>query len=118
MRSPVIAVLLLMVAAPVAAQETSSARVSDVASWREDLHTLAAELPNRHPKAFYRTPQSQFDSAVADLDRRLPALTRNQAVVGLMHIVALVHDGHTSLNPAFNPDFGFHYYPVDFYFFK
>lgn len=117
-RSLPIAALLLLTSFPLSAQQSSTPSISESDAWREDLHALATELPRRHPNAFYRTSRAQFDSAVGALDARLPSLNRNQAIVGLMQIVALVHDGHTSLNPAFVPDIGFHYYPIDLYFFK
>lgn len=82
--------------------------------WRQDLHLIATELPRRHPDLFYRMTHATWDSAVKSIDRRLPAMTRNQAIVNLMELVALPHDGHTSLNPNFDPRFDWRYYPVKF----
>ncbi len=84
------------------------------AAWREDLRVIERELPRIHPNAFARLPRATWDSALRALDRRLPGLSRTQAQVGLMELVALVRDGHTSLNPLFDPGFGWHYYPVRF----
>ncbi len=111
------AALLLLVPLSLQSQQNISP-ANDAASWREDLHALALALPDRHPRAFYHTSRVQFDSAVNAFDQSLATATRNQSIVGLMQIVALVHDGHTSLNPAFNPPAGFHFYPIDLYFFK
>ncbi|MEW6213420.1 MAG: tetratricopeptide repeat protein, partial [Acidobacteriota bacterium] len=49
---------------------------------------------------------------------RLPSLARHQVIVEMMKIVAMVGDGHTSINPFFDPHLGFRYYPVKFYLFK
>lgn len=65
------------------------------AQWREDLRTLAVELPRRHAKAFFSLPQAEFEAAVADLDRRLPAMDGDEAFIGLERIVNMIGDGHT-----------------------
>jgi hypothetical protein len=109
---------LALGAFPLSAQQPSSPLPADqVQAWREDLRFLAAELPRRHPNAFYLTPRARFDSLVAQLDARIPNLQRHEVIVGLMGIVAAVQDGHTSLNPAFG-GIGFHTYPVEFYLFQ
>ncbi|MEP7346120.1 MAG: hypothetical protein ABI877_12665 [Gemmatimonadaceae bacterium] len=90
----------------------------DAAAWREDLRVLASELPKRHPDAFFRLKRTTWDSAVAAIDRRAETMTRNQALVSLMQLVALVRDGHTSINPLFDPSLGLHTYPVEFVLFN
>lgn len=45
----------------------------------------------------------------------MPSLTRDQALVALMELVALVHDGHTSLSPLFAPAAQVHYYGIELY---
>ena len=87
---------------------------TDVASWREDVRTIAQQLPATHPNAFYRMKRESWDSAIQSLDSRLPSMTRNQAAVGLMQLVAMVNDGHTGINPLTDVAMGFHYYPVQF----
>ncbi len=88
------------------------------AAWQEDLRVIARELPARHPDAFYRLTRARWDSAVAATGRRLPRLTRNQATVALMELVALVRDGHTSINPLFDPAVARRYYPLMLYDFE
>jgi hypothetical protein len=83
------------------------------ASWRGDLALIAKELPARHPNAFYRMSRSSWDSAVKSLDAKLPSLTRSQAIVSLMQLVAMVKDGHTTINPLFDPALRVRYYPVE-----
>lgn len=63
--------------------------------WREDLRTLARELPKRHANAFHSIPKARFDSAVSALDARLDGANTNAAVVGLASLAASIGDGHT-----------------------
>ena len=102
--------LLLARGAPADPRET---RPVD-AAWREDIRLVARELPRMHPNLFYRMSRASWDSAVSSLEQRLPKLTRNQALVGMMQLVALPNDGHTSINPMFDPNFGWRYYPLQF----
>ena len=90
----------------------------DVTSWRQDLKVIAEQLPRRHPDAFYRMSRTSWDSAVASIDGRLPQMNRDQAVVAFMQLVAMVKDGHTSINPIFDRAMNVHYYPVEFHQFE
>jgi tetratricopeptide (TPR) repeat protein len=90
----------------------------DAQKWRVDLHYLSAEMPKRHKNLFHGMTREQFDAAVSRLDERIPSLTRNQIIVELARIVAMVGDGHTSLFPFYNPTLGLHRYPIKFYLFK
>src|SRR5205085_1666804 len=67
--------------------------------WREDLRFVVNEIKTRHPNPYHHASREKFDAAVADLDGRIPTLQRNQIIVGLMRIVALVGDGHTRIDP-------------------
>ena len=49
----------------------------------------AEQLRTRHPKPFYRTSAAAFEQAVQQLDAAIPALTRDQFVVGLIQIAIL-----------------------------
>src|SRR5215510_10135956 len=69
----------------------------DVAAWRADLRLLARELPGRHPAPFLHITRAQWDSASTSLERRLPSMSRNQALVGFLQLVALIGDAHTNL---------------------
>jgi len=85
----------------------------DVAAWRADVRTLARELPRRHPAPFGKITQARWDSAVASLERRLPGLRRDQILMGIMRLVALVGDAHTTVEP--DPSLGLRYYPLELY---
>lgn len=111
--------LLTFTGAVAAAQQAAPGSVPlDSAAWRHDLQVLATELPRRHPKPFRWTTRAQFDSAVGDLDHRIPGLGRDEIIVGLMQVVALARDGHTSINPMFDPTLGFHALPIEFAWFQ
>ena len=81
--------------------------------WRSDLHQLVAELERWHPNLYHWVSKAAFDSAVAALDARIPALTGEQIVVELARLVASIGDGHTYFAPT-QPSSGvkFGSYPV------
>jgi hypothetical protein len=113
---PCLAVALpIAFAAPAAAQ---SAAPFDPTAWVRDVQVIAHELPARHPDAFFRLARARWDSATAATGRRMPSLTRNQALVALMELVALVRDGHTSINPLYDRAAGLRYYPIELYRFE
>ena len=61
--------------------------------WREDLRFMAIEMPRLHRDLFHQMTRERFDSAVERLDERIPGLARNQIIVELERIVAMVGDG-------------------------
>ncbi|QDZ06293.1 hypothetical protein FPZ24_01405 [Sphingomonas panacisoli] len=67
--------------------------------WRADLRFMAAELERRHANVFHAVSRQAFTAAVADLDARIPSLQRNEIIVGMMRIAAMVGDGHTRVDP-------------------
>lgn len=108
-----IACLTLLTTGLLAAQEPAA---PDGAGWRADLRLLATELPRRHPAPFHRITAAQWDSATASLDGRIETLTRNQRLVELARLVALIGDAHTLLE--FNPSLALRYYPLELYAFE
>jgi len=102
--------LLLLIALSSNATSGPSPPVGE--AWREDLQMVAREMPRIHPNLFYRMSRASWDSAVTSLDRHLPAMSRDQALIALMKLVAMAHDGHTSINPVFDRALGFRYYPI------
>ena len=65
------------------------------ADWREDLRMLAEELPRRHKNAFHEITRETWEASVAALDKELPTLTDQQALVRFMALVASIGDAHT-----------------------
>jgi tetratricopeptide (TPR) repeat protein len=106
-------------AAPqVAATPTAKLDSAAVVAWREDLRFMAREMEKRHRNLYHTVSRATFDSAVASLDRRIPALARHEVIVELARIAALVQDGHTNVAPTRDPQIGFTTLPVKLYFFK
>ena len=66
--------------------------------WRQDLQTLAAQLPASHVNPFTRISREEFNESIADLDRDLPALQDHEIVTRMMQIVSSIGDAHTSLS--------------------
>jgi tetratricopeptide (TPR) repeat protein len=118
--------LCLALAAPAFAQASGPAPASAAEAplpvltaeqWREDLAFMAAELERRHKNLFHKVSREHFAAAVADLDRRIPTLQRNEIIVGLMGIAAMVGDGHTRVEPLKDRKFGFRSLPLKLYLF-
>lgn len=86
------------------------------AEWQADVRFLGDELPKRHRNAFHRMKRDEFERAVKQLHDRIPSMTEDEILVGMMSIVAMIKDGHTNLVPrAF---FRSGVYPVKFYLFS
>jgi len=114
---------LAIFCAPLLAQNNQSVigaiSAAEAEKWREDLRFMAEEMPRRHKNLFHAMTREQFDAAVKSLNERIPTLTRNQIIVELTRIVAMVKDGHTSIaNLMTDPKIGFRSYPLTLYFFK
>ena len=67
------------------------------AEWREDLATLARELPKRHANAFVFLSKEAFAARVADIDKRIPAMNGDEVFVALTQLVNAIGDGHTGV---------------------
>src|SRR5205807_8415236 len=90
-----------------------------VEKWRSYLRYMAEEMPKRHKNLFHTMTREQFNTAVKELDERIPKLSRHEIIVGLARIVAMVGDGHTGIQSfLYNPKVGFRYYPFGLYLFK
>ena len=104
---------LLLIAA---ASEGAVRDAASIERWRQDLAFFRQELPRRHINPFHDLSRSEFESMVADLDRRIPDLRDDEIVVGLARIVAHLgpRDGHSRVN-LFNAALRFHALPLNFY---
>lgn len=114
---------LLPVAAPLPApaQAPATAEASPqltAEQWREDLRFFAAELERRHANSFHTISRERFAAAVAELDSKIPSLQRNEIVVDLMRLAAMVGDGHTRVDPRKDARFGFPSLPLRLYLFE
>ncbi|MGZ8847961.1 MAG: hypothetical protein ACXW3C_15995 [Pyrinomonadaceae bacterium] len=91
---------------------------TETEKWREDLRFMAAEMPKYHKNLFHHMTREQFDSAIKKLDARIPSLGRNQIIVEMARIAAMVGDGHTNIAPTRDPKIGFQALPIKLYFFR
>ena len=87
------------------------------AQWRDDLRFMMQRLPELHANLYHAATKATFDSAAAALDARIPSLSRDEIIVGLMRIVALAGDGHTNIYPTRDRAIAFHSLPVALYLF-
>jgi hypothetical protein len=114
-----VAFFIAVLPLPATAQQTNSTPPELTAEqWREDLRFMAAEMKTRHANLYHRVTQARFDKAVADLDARIPSLQRNQIIVDMMRIAAMIGDGHTRIDPRKDPAFGFRSLPLKLYWFE
>jgi len=72
--------------------------------WREDLRYLADQILQTHPGAFHQITQQQFESAVANLEARIPQLSDQEVEVEFARLVALLGEGHSRLSLPGLPD--------------
>jgi hypothetical protein len=125
-RSPraLVALLCLALARPASAQSSAAsvappapAPTPTVEQWRADLRVMAQEMERRHKNLYHTVRRERFAAAVADLDARIPTLERNQIIVGMMRLAAMVGDGHTNVSPLKDTKFGFPSVPLKLYLF-
>ena len=91
---------------------------TEVRRWREDLAYLRTEMPARHANLFHTMTRRQFDSAMTEIEARLPAMARHQVIVELQKLAALIGDGHSNVGPWRDSLIAFHSLPVAFYWFE
>lgn len=94
--------------------ELSNQPVMDVEKWGEDLAIFREQMPKIHGNLFHAMTPEQFNDAIDALEKRLPDLSSNQVKVGILHLVAMVHDGHTRVRQE---TLGTQMLPVRLYFF-
>jgi hypothetical protein len=100
-----------------AARNQNSWRASpmmDAEKWHEDLAIFREQMPKIHGDLFHTMTPQQFNDAIDALEESLPGLDSNQVKVGILRLVAMVHDGHTRVRQE---TLGNHMLPVQLYFF-
>lgn len=65
--------------------------------WREDLNTLATEMPARHLDLFHTQSKESFENAVQTLHTNIPNLQSHEIIVELAKIANAVGDGHSGI---------------------
>jgi hypothetical protein len=68
-----------------------------------DVRTLVAELERIHPEPYHSISRESFHRAADDLAARAPGLRRDQLVVEVMRLVALLgeREGHSGVFPTY-----------------
>ena len=91
---------LALAAALTLASAAACARAAslDPAAWRGDAHFLVAAVDSLHPRPYRWYRRAAWDSAAADLERRLPTLRYDQAVAGFSQLLGMLRDGHSRLD--------------------
>jgi hypothetical protein len=86
-------VVLVALCAPVAAASRTDAAA--------DISNLVAELERQHPDPYHAVSREDFRRAANDLAGRSPTLRRDQVVVGVMRLMAMLgeRDGHSGIHP-------------------
>lgn len=82
--------------------------------WRQDVAFVGTELPQRHVNPFTRVSSADFQRALGQLSQAVPNLTDSEIKTELARIVALIGDGHTSLNLG-QAAAGFNALPLELY---
>ena len=95
-RPPCIHALAAALALASAAGNARAASL-DPATWRGDARFLVAAVDSIHPQPYRSYRRAAWDSAAADLERRLPTLRYDQAVAGFSRLLGMLGDGHSRL---------------------
>lgn len=75
-----------------------SAADSEPGRWQQDLNYLATELPRLHVNAFHAIEKQRFYQEVNRLDSSIPYLSKDEIIVGLHKLVAMIGDAHTQFD--------------------
>jgi hypothetical protein len=86
-------------------------------SWQQDVRYLSDLTVRVHPNAFAHVSQDTYDQEIANLQAQLSTLTDQQIEMRLVHLVAILQDGHSTLFP-FQPATGFRMLPLQLFLFS
>jgi hypothetical protein len=94
--------LLLASLAMVAIVSAAQARPSAPSTAAADVLELGKSVEMIHPDPFREVPRQRFMAEVDALAKRAPDLSRNELLVGVLRIIALLgpRNGHTGLFPG------------------
>ncbi|HXV65491.1 MAG TPA: hypothetical protein VEK15_32645 [Vicinamibacteria bacterium] len=83
---------------PSAPSPESPPATDRVGRWQEDIDQLARELPSLHVDPFVVVSREVFQREADSLRNAVPSLDDPGVVVGMMRLVALLGDSHTTLD--------------------
>ena len=81
---------------PGSIQKISSQKIT-VKQWKDDLHHFKQLVHHKYNNLFYNVTASQFDSAVATLDKKIVSLDDVKIKVEFAKLVSMFRIGHTML---------------------
>jgi hypothetical protein len=66
-----------------------------------DIRNLVTEIEQRHPNPYHSVSREEFRRAADELASRAPSLRRDQVIVGVMRLTAMLgeRDGHSGVFP-------------------
>jgi Peptidase family S41 len=119
-RGRIVVIVALALGTTVAvACSSSEARADEAApsSAAAEISELVRRMDESHPDLYRSTSRADFQRAADDLVARLPDLSRDEALVGVMKLVALAgaRNGHTAVFPLGQNERPFHLYPIQAY---
>jgi hypothetical protein len=110
--------LLLVPLAMVAIVSSAQARSSAPVTLADDVRDLGAAIEEIHPAPYRGVSRQRFQAEVDTLAQRAGSISRDELLVGLMRMIALLgpRNGHTGLFPG-DPSHArqLHLYPVRLY---
>jgi Peptidase family S41 len=122
MMGPVVSLALIVTSCttqgtltPSNAPASGSPALTRLERWAADIDYLATQMRTIHPDLYHGVSKPAFDAAVSDLADKLPTLSDDEILVGVMHLVALIsshgRDGHMGVWPPDNPE-AVHRFPI------
>jgi len=96
--APTLASIAMLIAIAAGAAPAPPLPATNPISWSGDARFFVAALDSIHPKPYREYRRAAWDSAAADLDKRLPTLRYCDAVAALSRLVGMLRDGHSRLD--------------------
>jgi Peptidase family S41 len=117
MRMP--GLLLVVSLAMVATVCSAQARPSASSTAADDVRELGASIEQLHAEPFRSVTRQRFRAEVDELARRAASISRNELLVGVLRIIALLgpRNGHTGLFPGDTHTQPLRLYPIRLYHF-
>ena len=113
------AVALVLASTVAVACSSSEARADEAApsTAAGEIRELVRRMDEAHPDLYRSVSRADFQRAADELVGRLPGLSRDEAAVGVMKLVALAgaRNGHTGVFPLGENAQPFRLYPIQLY---
>lgn len=103
-------------------QKAASSQMLSPSLWTQDVNFLQERILQLHPNPFLSNPsldQKSFNKLFDELRKKLPEWDENKIVAELTRLVALMNDGHSSIDPFASPPsfYEFKFFPLMVYYF-